>query len=406
MSHENNLSKITITRRDFIKTSIKSLLAIAVSGPLLFNRGYSKGMDEVKIGYIPITDASPLLVAHALNLFKEEGLKVKRPVLIRSWSALVEAFLSGKVNLVHLLLPIPIWLRYNNGTPVKIIAWNHTNGSALTIGEDSDIKTFSDLGGKQIAVPYWYSMHNVILQLGLRKHGLKPVIKPQTAEWVKNEVNLFILPPPEMPLALAGNKIDGYIVAEPFNALAEVKMNAKILRFTGDIWKSHPCCTVVVKESMIKSSPVFTQKITNAIVRAQHWILKNRSQTAKILSKDGKNYLPVPEKVLLRVFNGYELEKYGKGNTPEAIKHPEWKMNRIGFQPYPFPSTTRFIFNEMRKTIVAGDNSFLKKYSSDFVSDDLVDVRFVKNAIMNIGRNNFPDLNLEDPWTRKEIIDV
>ncbi|HEB32817.1 MAG TPA: ABC transporter permease subunit [Spirochaetes bacterium] len=151
-----------------------------------------------------------------------------------------------KVNLVHLLLPIPIWLRYNKGYPVKVIAWNHTNGSALTVGPRSNIQSFADLGKKQIAVPYWYSMHNVILQLGLRKHGLKPVIKPQNAKLAVDEVNLFILPPPEMPVALAGNKIDGYIVAEPFNALAEEKLKAKIMRFTGDIWKSHPCCTVVM----------------------------------------------------------------------------------------------------------------------------------------------------------------
>lgn len=150
------------------------------------------------------------------------------------------------MNLVHLLLPIPIWLRYNKGYPVKVIAWNHTNGSALTVGPRSNIQSFADLGKKQIAVPYWYSMHNVILQLGLRKHGLKPVIKPQNAKLAVDEVNLFILPPPEMPVALAGNKIDGYIVAEPFNALAEEKLKAKIMRFTGDIWKSHPCCTVVM----------------------------------------------------------------------------------------------------------------------------------------------------------------
>ena len=83
-------------------------------------------------------------------------------------------------------------------------------------------------------------MHNVILQLGLRKYGLTPVIKSQSEKININEVNLFVMPPPEMPLALAGKKIDGYIVAEPFNALGEEKIGAKIMRFTGDIWMNHP----------------------------------------------------------------------------------------------------------------------------------------------------------------------
>lgn len=403
-----NKSNKKITRREFIKRSSKALTTLGLGAPFLFNTScISEAADELRIGYIPITDATPLLIAHANGYFKDEGIKVKSPVLIRSWSALVEAFLAGKVNLAHFLLPIPLWMRYNNGVPAKIIAWNHTNGSALTVGMDSDIKNFADLGGKQIAVPYWYSMHNLILQLGLRRFGLTPVIKPQSSTLKKDETNLFILPPSEMPIALAGKKIDGYIVAEPFNALGEEKINAKIMRFTGDIWKNHPCCTTVIHERLIKTNPVFVQKISNALVRAQHWILHNRSRTASILSKEGNGYLPVGEKVLLRVFNGYELEKYGKGNIPQAIKHQDWDIGRIGFQPYPYPSATRFIFEKMKNTIVEGNNDFLKKFSTDFIVDDLVDYKFVKRAIENLGGpQKFPDMDITSPWEREEIIEL
>jgi len=42
-------------------------------------------IDEVvRIGYLPITDASALLVAHAKGYFEEAGLKVEPPTLIRS----------------------------------------------------------------------------------------------------------------------------------------------------------------------------------------------------------------------------------------------------------------------------------------------------------------------------------
>ena len=223
-------------------------MAAAGFASIFINKGCSFIKEQLKIGYLPITDATPLLVAHHNGYFKEEGVNSQTPVLIRNWASLVEAFLADKVNVVHLLFPISIWMRYNNNAKVKIIAWDHTNGSALTVSEKSGIKSFQDLGGKQIAVPFWYSIHNVILQMCLRKFGLKAVIKPQTEKLKSNEVNLLILPPPEMPISLSSNKIDGYIVAEPFNALGEMKVNAKILRFTGDIWKNHPCCVVVIKE--------------------------------------------------------------------------------------------------------------------------------------------------------------
>ena len=130
-------------------------------------------------------------------------------------------------------------------------------------------------------------------------------------------------------------------------------------------------------------------------------------KTAKILSNGGGNYLPVSEDVLLKVFNGYELKKYGKGNVPEAIKHPEWKIDRIDFQPYPYPSASRFIFNEMKNTVVEGDKNFLMKYESDFIANDLVETKFVKNAINNIGGPlNFPEMNISSPWEREELIEV
>ena len=68
----------------------------------------------------------------------------------------------------------------------------------------------------------------MIIQMGIKKAGLTPVIQSQSVKLKSNEVNLFILAPPEMPPALLGKKIDGFIVAEPFNALAELKIKAKI----------------------------------------------------------------------------------------------------------------------------------------------------------------------------------
>lgn len=392
-----------MNRREFLTIGAGAAAAACFGSPLLSS--CSREIDTLKLGYIPITDAAPLLAAHALGFFQEEGLKVERPRMIRTWSSLVEAFLSGKINVTHLLLPIPIWMRYNTGAPVKVIAWDHTNGSALTIGRDSGIRSFSDLGGTQVAVPFWYSMHNVILQLGLRERGLKPVIRSQEAPLRPDEVNLLVLPPPEMPAALASKKIDAYIVAEPFNALAEERTGASILRFTGDIWKNHPCCVVVMKEREINSNPIFTQGVVNAVVRAQDWLRQNPLRAADILSQEGENYLPVARTVLERVFVGYELDRYGPGNLPQAIQHPEWELKRIDFQPYPYPSATELIYRRLQETVVEGDTGFLSKQSGAFVARDLAETQFVKQALRETGAR-FPDLDINAPLTREEVIEL
>ena len=393
------------SRRNFIKATAAAVGAMSLPLPLTSSFGAENV--ELKIGFLPITDAAPLLIAHANGFFEEEGIKVREPIKVRSWSTLTESFLTGKFNLTHMLLPIPVWMRYNNKFPVKVLAWDHTNGSALTVHGNSGIRGFSDLDGKQIAVPYWYSMHNIILQMGLKKVGLTPVIQPQYRPLKPGQVNLFILPPSEMPAALSGKKIDGFIVAEPYNALAEIKIRARIMRFTGDIWKNHPCCVLVMHENHIREQPVFIQKAINAVVRAQLWITHNPEKTAWILSRQGRKYLPVSEKILLRVFKGYDQKTYGKGVAPQAIQHPEWGSSRIGFQPYPYSSATRFITNEMKHTLMEGKTAFLKKLDVDFVAKDLVDDSFVKNAINNIGGpEKFSAIDITHPWDREEIIEI
>ena len=382
------------TRRQFLKATAAACSSLFIPGPLRA----AADPTVLKIGYLPITDATPLLVAHSLGYFAQEGLTVDKPVMVRSWNILTESFLAGKFNITHMLFPIPVYMRFNLKAPVKVLGWDHTNGSAVTVRGDSDIHSFKDLGGKQIAVPSWYSMHNLILQLGIKSAGLTPVIRPQSAKLADNEVNLFILPPPDMPPALLGKKIDGYIVADPFNALAELRFKARIMRFTGDIWKNHPCCVIVAAEQTITRHPVFTQKAMNAIVRAQDWCISNPKETAHLLSRDGEGYLPVPKEVLNRVFE----------NPAKAqLVHPSWDVVRIGFQPFPFPSATRFIIDQLRQTKVEGNTAFLDDLDTGRATADLVDDRFVLKAMDDVGgMKRFCRCDIEKPYTREEVVEI
>ena len=216
----DHLQQHEMSRRDFMLDALAmGGLAAGMTLPGIGLANTAPPDDEVvRIGYLPITDATALLVAHGMGFFEEEGLNAVKPSLIRGGSPRVEGCAAGKNTLVHLLQPIPVWMRYTHHFPVKIMSWAHINGSALVVGKHTGAEDFKDLGGLQIAVPYWYSMHNIVLQMGLREAGLKPVIKDQNAPLAEDEVNLMIMPPPDMPPALAAKKIDAFIVAEPFNA--------------------------------------------------------------------------------------------------------------------------------------------------------------------------------------------
>ena len=374
-----------MSRRDFLRVSALSTASIAA--PLLFagdamaQQG-PKGDDQpVKIGYLPITDATPLLVAHGRKLFEAEGLQAEAPRLFRSWAQIIEAFVSGQVNVIHLLSPATMSVRYGAKFPAKVVAWNHINGSALTVAKD--INKVTDLGGRSVAIPFWYSIHNVLLQQILTRNGLTVVSKGRETAIGPKEVNLVVLAPAEMVSALASKSIAGFIVAEPFNALAETNGVGKILRFSGDAWKNHACCVTFLSERDISTRPEWAQRVTNAIVKAQLWTRSNQIDTARLLSSsDSHRYTPHALQVLSKVLTVTDYAEYERSGV---IVHKDWNQRRIDFQPFPFPSYTEQMVRALQQVRVEGDTSFLHKLDPAFVAKDLVDDRFVRKAIAAVG---------------------
>ena len=390
-------SDFRISRKDFLRFSA----ALAMPGALSLLGACAKSADnnnaQVRVGYLPITDAAPLLVAHGKGLFAAEGLEAVKPVMFRGWSQLVEAFLAGQVDVVHLLSPVAIWARYASGTPAKVVAWNHMDGSSLTVA--NNIQSLSDLGGKTVAIPHWYSIHNMVLQELLRANGLEAVTRAGSSI-AANQVSLIVMAPADMVPALASGQVAGFIVAEPFNALAEVAGAGRVLRFTGDVWRSHACCQVILKEKDIDSRPDWTQKLVNAVVKAELWLHEHRDEAAQLLSVDGaEKYTPHSAEVLARVLHP-SAELIAEYEASGAIRHPEWQESRIAFQPYPYPSYTEELVRLLRQTKVEGDNQFLNDLDPAMVARDLVDDRFVRKALDEVG--GLPAFGFPSALTRTE----
>lgn len=372
------------SRRDWLRLSALALPAAA--SPLLAasdaRAQAARGDDQpVRIGYLPITDATPLLVAHGRGLFEAEGLRTEAPRMFRTWAQVVEAFVGGQVNVIHLLSPASLWVRYGSRFPAKITAWNHVNGSALTVAPQ--IGSVAELGGKVVAVPFWYSIHNVLLQRLLRDAKLSAVTRPRDARLAPDEVNLVVLPPAEMVSALAARSIAGFVVADPFNAAAELAGVGKVLRFSGDVWRDHACCVTLLSERDITERPQWAQRVNSALVKAQLWVRSNQTDTAKLLAATGDGrYTPHPLRTLTKVLVDTDYTAY---QAAGIVRNAGWNQRRIDFQPYPFPSYTEALVRELKLTRMEGDTGFLERLDPAFVAKDLVDDRFVRKALAEVG---------------------
>ncbi|MTB71615.1 ABC transporter substrate-binding protein [Arsenicicoccus cauae] len=340
---------------------------------------------ELRIGYLPITDAAALLTAHQRGFLADAGLPAARPVLFRGWESLAQAFLVGDVDVVHLLMPFALQLRLAQHADVRVLAWGHTNGSALTVGRS--ITRTEQLAGTTVAIPYWWSVHNVLLQRLLAASGLRAVVR-QAPSVSAGTVQLVVMSPAEMVPALASGRVSGFVVAEPFCSVAEVKGVGRVLRFLGDVWHDHACCGIAVRGDLVDAHPAAAQALTTGVVQAQQWLEGHRADAAAVLGAEG-GYLPQPAAAVSRVITGRR--------PPATItRHPGWQGQRLGFSAYPRPGYTAELASLMQATTVDGDRGFLRGIDPGTVHAGLVDERFVRQAAR--------DLHLPLPVTTPEEV--
>lgn len=376
----NDVRKPTPSRRNVLVFGALAAGAIGFGGYAILNRDgqpvdarWDQSLGALKIGYLPITDAAPLLYAHGAGIFEKNGVPSETPALFRSWPALVEAFQAGQLDVVHILAPLAIQLRFDKNLDIKALAWNHTNGSAITVSKD--IAEVSQLAGKTVGVPGWFSIHNVILQKLLRANDLEAVI---AGDPTGNQVKLVVMAPPDMPTALVAGEISGYTVADPFNAVAEVQDIGRILRFTGDIWKDHACCITVVRAGLVENHPEAAQALINSLVQSQLALRLQGSAAATLLSEGG--YLPQPIPAIEKALGDYDHDHYG-----DAIQNPQWESRRIDFQPHPFASYTPALVEALRETVIDGETGFLANINLETVHEELFAVSAIASGIESNG---------------------
>lgn len=328
----------------------------------------------VRIGYLPITDAAALLTAYDLGLLEAAGVPAEPPILFRSWDAMAQALTTDQVDLVHMLMPMALQLRLGQGAAIKVIGWGHTNGSALTVRPD--ITSLDQLAGSTVAIPFWWSIHNVLLQEMFTSAGLRAITTgaPSVAE---RTVALTVMAPADMVPALTSGSITGYVVADPFCAVAEVQQVGVVHRFLGDVWRRHACCAITVSEAFTSDHPQATTAIASAVVQAQQWLDGHRGEAADLITTRG-GYLPQAPAAVAKVFQREQ------GDYLDVLRHPDWHGERLGFDAFPAASYTDHLVTLMQRTAVLGDTSFLTGLDGARAHADLVDDRFITQALADL----------------------
>ncbi len=288
---------------------------------------------DLSIGFIPITCATPIIMAEPLGFYKKHGLNatVKRAAgwaMIRDWA------INKEVDAAHMLTPMPLAITLGAGsvpTPFYMPAVENINGQAITLHiKHKDVKTAADMKGFRFCVPFDYSMHNYLLRYFLAEGGVHP----------DKDVQIRVVPPPEMVANLKAGNVNGYLAPDPFNQRAVYENVGFIYKLSKEIWDRHPCCAFTVSKDFATSHPNTFWALFRAIVDATHYASNpaHRKEIAAAIAPT--NYLNQPVTVLEQVLTGTYAD--GLGNIK---KEP----NRIDFDPYPWHSMAVWIMTQMKR---------------------------------------------------------
>ncbi len=312
---------------------------------------------DLRLGYIPLNDAAPLIVAKAKGLFAAEGLDVTLAREV-SWANVRDKVQVGLLDGAHMLGPMPIASTLGlSGQAVPMITpfSLNLNGSAITVssalakamraadpeGMSRRPRTARPLraviearraAGEPtltFAVVFPFSMHNYELRYWLAEAGIDP----------DRDVRLVITPPPRMAQRLASGEVDGFCVTAPWNALAVSQGSGEIVAYASEIWRVGPDKVLGLTTQWAQRHPATLQALLRALLRSAIWCdaPRNRAELAAILA--GPDYLDAPVEVVgqsLVASPDYSADEPGEPSLDYMIYHRyaasfPWRSHAVWF---------------------------------------------------------------------------
>ena len=350
------------TRRRFLEavgsstamSAIASVLPIGALSAMAQDKGPLEKKD-LKIGFIAITCATPLIMADPLGFYKKEGLNVQL-MKTAGWALIRDKMLNKEHDASHFLSPMPLAISMGLGSSAQamdVATIQNINGQAITLAnKHKDKRDPKQWKGFKFAVPFEYSMHNFLLRYYIAEHGLDP----------DTDIQIRVTPPPEMVANLRAGNIDGFLGPDPFNQRAVYDEVGFIHLLSKELWDGHPCCAFGTSEAFIKENPNTFAAMYRAVLTAAAMARdpKNRSLIAKVIAPP--NYLNQPETVIEQVLTGKFAD--GLGNIKNV-------PDRADFDPFPWQSMAVWMLTQMKRWgYVKGDVNYKAIAEKVFLATD------------------------------------
>ena len=269
---------------------------------------------DLHVGYVPLLDAAPLIVAEALGFAHEEDLRlVLHPA--PSWASLRDMLGQGQVDAAHMLAPLPVAMALGlirSEARLEVLSVLNLNGNVIGVsaaiaqtmrqgGHGFDFKNATAAGQAllaaadtlRIGVPFGFSMHTELLHYWLGALGADPA-----------RLDIRTVPPSLMADALAGGDIDAFCVGEPWGSLAvEIGAGALLLP-TAAIWARAPEKVLATRAGWAKDQPDRAGRLLRAVWQAGRWLEAsgNRMIASELLAAPGR--LALPPELIERALTG------------------------------------------------------------------------------------------------------
>lgn len=288
---------------------------------------------DLKVGFIPITCATPIIMAHPMGFYTKHGLNVE-VVKTAGWAVIRDKTINKEYDAAHMLAPMPLAISQGLGSnpiPFVAAAIENINGQSFTLGikhkDKMDVKSWK---GMKLAIPYDFSMHNYLLRYLLAENGIDP----------DTDVQLRVVPPPEMVANLRAENIDGFLAPDNVAQRAVFDGVGFIHSLSKTMWDGHPCCSFAASKEFIATMPNTYAALLRAIVDATGYASKaeNRKAIAEAIAPAA--YLNAPPVVLEQVLVGKYAD--GLGNIKDDPK-------RVDFDPFPWDSFAVWMLTQMKR---------------------------------------------------------
>ncbi|NNJ90124.1 MAG: ABC transporter substrate-binding protein [Gammaproteobacteria bacterium] len=314
---------------------------------------------KLNVGFVPITCATPIIMAHPMGFYAKHGLDVE-VIKTAGWAVARDKSLSKEYDASHMLTPMPLAMTMGAGSSAKpylMPAVENINGQAIVLHVDhKDKRDPKQWKGFKFGVPFEYSMHNFLLRYYVAEHGLDP----------DKDIQIRVVPPPEMVANLRAGNLDGYLSPDPFNQRAVWEKVGFIHTLTKDIWEGHPCCAFACSQEFATENPNTYGALLRSIIDATQYSAKqeNRKEISEAIAP--KNYLNQPVPVIQQVLTGRYADGLGSvQNVPD----------RIDFDPFPWHSMGVWILTQMKRWgYVKGDVDYKKIAEQVYVASDAAKV--------------------------------